>query len=69
MKDYPKHLAGSLREWKQQKRQEVKALDNSKELADLLCGCAYTPAYDEIYRARELIRVARKKLSVRNWGR
>ena len=70
MSKLPDHVIadyGSAREFKRRKRD---ALRNVIAAADeLIFGCIYSPAYDEIVKLRELLKIAKEKQSVKNWGR
>ena len=58
---------GSARRYKAAKRKQLKLVLLS--LQDLGLGCAYTPAMPEIVQAKELLKLAKDKMSVRKWGR
>ncbi|KKM85940.1 hypothetical protein LCGC14_1284050 [marine sediment metagenome] len=66
----PKHMRRrytTLRGFRCWKRAEARMA--SEILYELLRGCAYTPARQEISEAVQLIRTARRKMSVKSWGR
>ena len=62
----PKRL-GPARQFKQQKRNELKK--TKKALEKVRLGCAYTPFVHEIVFASRHIEQAIKDSSVNNWGR
>ena len=55
------------RQWKSQKRKELKEV--IKTLDTFTLGCAYVPAYDEINQVGKLLKEAKDKLSVKKWGK
>lgn len=57
----------SSREWKEQKRAELR--EAFKALDDVYLGCAYTPAYHHLKQARDLLESAKDTMSQREWGR
>ena len=70
LKSLPKHMrryVPTLRGLRCLKRREVRTAEAA--LSELSRGCAYTPAQQEISAALELLREARRKLSVKNWGK
>jgi hypothetical protein len=64
---YVRHYVATLRGFRCLKRREVRM--TLEILHELQRGCAYTPAQREISTAVELLMAARRKMSVKNWGR
>lgn len=65
----PDHMLesyGSKRAFRQVKRAELKRV--LAVLQQLTSGCAYTPAYEQIVDARELLQKAGEAMSAKNWG-
>ncbi len=62
----PRHLL-PMREFKRNRRAGIKEAIAGMENAML--GCLFTPAYDELCEARDMLEAARKLCSVKNWGR
>lgn len=62
----PPHV-GPARKFKQDKRRDLRAA--AKILSECHLGCAFTPAYQEIPNALELIKNAIEMCSVEKWGR
>ena len=66
----PKWLREKLgvtgRQWKSQKRQQLK--DIIKAVSVYENGCAYAPNYDETRKLRKILKDMKKAHSVKEWG-
>jgi len=65
----PSHIAHhyTARQWKDQKRKELKAV--IKLFNAFRLGCAYTPSYDDAARVQAALDRMQKACSVKEWGR
>ena len=66
----PKWLRDKLgltsRQWKAQKRQELKNIISAVSIYEN--GCAYAPNYDEVRELRKILKEMKKAHSVKEWG-
>ena len=75
----PDHIPGTIRGWKQRKRQEMRDIREAFDVFRL--GCAYTPGGDgfrnredchsefPIVDLEEALKELQHRLSIKSWGR
>ena len=62
------HLYGNTRNFKREKRQQVRAV--LQGLDDLQLGCTYLPSGNiEVREAKKVMENLKEKLSIKKWGR